>query len=104
MGINGCIKLGMFVDRLVEFQRGVNQKFERAGNGVDQFLHDERGSMRLNTQTVGDVIASIPIMMVPLAALAAVFTTNPELQNGLIFTAGISLVVMPSAVLLRVAR
>lgn len=40
----------MFVDRLAEMRRGVNQGLERARSGVDQFLHDERGGVRWNLE------------------------------------------------------
>lgn len=40
-------KVGMFVDRLTEMRRGIGQGLENTRTGVNQFLHDERGSMRI---------------------------------------------------------
>lgn len=73
----------MFVDRLAEFQRGVNQKFEGVGNGVGQFLHDERGWVRRDWGKIG-IIAEGSIALVLATAFHVV-----ALPNALVFDAAL---------------
>lgn len=54
------------MDRLTEMRRGVGQRFEQARLGVDQFLHDERGSERWKSigRNVGRGLAVVTGMAV----------------------------------------